>query len=99
MNRKFTEQEVVRREKLAEFKKQGFELNEKFQPNITSVELEQKFANFEKQELEDKHQDGFSIAGRIMMLRDQGKALFIAIKDHVGTTQAYVREDELSAEM
>lgn len=41
----------------------------------------------------------FKTAGRIMALREQGKAVFIHIEDQTGRVQAYVRMDEVGEEV
>ena len=98
MERKFTEQEQVRRNKLNDFIAEGYSLNDDFKPSATSIELNEKYESFEKQDLEDKHTEDYSIAGRIMMIRDQGKAMFVVLQDSYGKIQAYIRQDQLSEE-
>jgi lysyl-tRNA synthetase class 2 len=62
------------------------------------VELNEKYESFEKQELEDNHTEDYTIAGRIMMVRDQGKAMFVVLQDSTGKIQAYIRQDQLTEE-
>ena len=54
------------------------------------------------EELEDKTDDElkevktrFSLAGRIMSIRDFGRAFFIHIQDRTGRIQAYIRQDKI----
>ena len=96
MKRKFTEQEKVRRDKLNNLKEIGLNpFEQEFKPNINSIELKQKYDNLSKQELESNHTKEYNIAGRIMMQRDQGKAMFLLIKDHKSTIQLYIRKDSV----
>lgn len=41
----------------------------------------------------------FKTAGRIMGLREQGKAVFVHIEDQTGKIQAYIRKDEVGEEV
>lgn len=98
MDRKFSEQEIVRRDKFESFKKEGFFLDENFRPSIFSKEIEKNFNDKSKEELEDNKTDDFLIAGRIMLMRNQGKAMFVTLKDGKGVIQAYIRSDSVSEE-
>lgn len=40
-----------------------------------------------------------SVAGRIMLLRNMGKAAFVTIKDGQGTIQVYLRSDDIGKEL
>jgi lysyl-tRNA synthetase class 2 len=42
--------------------------------------------------------DCFTLAGRVMSIRDFGKAVFIHIKDGTGKLQAYIRKDKVGEE-
>lgn len=99
MERKFTEQEQVRRSKRDEMIAEGFDPTySMFRPNALSGELAAKYEAVEKADLEENHTEQYKVAGRAMMVRDQGKALFIAFQDNEGKGQIYVRKDELTEE-
>ncbi len=65
--------------------------------DITSSEAFERFNQMDSAALE-KEKKGFSMAGRIMSLRDFGKAAFIHIKDGTGRIQAYIRKDQIGDE-
>jgi len=47
---------------------------------------------------EDKTMDKVSVAGRIMTLRNMGKACFTHIQDQTGKIQLYIRKDDVGAD-
>lgn len=47
---------------------------------------------------EDKTVDKVSVAGRIMTIRNMGKACFMHIQDETGKVQIYIRKDDVGAE-
>jgi lysyl-tRNA synthetase class 2 len=65
--------------------------------DLTSSEAFERFNQMDSAALE-KEKKGFSMAGRIMSLRDFGKAAFIHIKDGTGRIQAYIRKDQIGDE-
>lgn len=99
MKRNFTEQEKIRHEKLLELKKINRDpyFSSFFEKN-TIKELKNEFEKFSKEELNLLKDENFSLAGRIMMLRDQGKTMFISIKSDGDKFQLYLRKDEISSE-
>jgi lysyl-tRNA synthetase, class II len=62
--------------------------------SITAAEAVHRYGEIDAQELE-KSREPFAMAGRIMSLRDFGKASFIHIKDRSGRIQAYIRKDKV----
>jgi lysyl-tRNA synthetase class 2 len=68
-----------------------------YQPGITVSEALERFDKLDSAALE-KVEASFSLAGRIMSLRNFGKASFIHIKDGTGRIQAYVRKDRIGGE-
>lgn len=96
--RQFTEQELVRREKLEELKEKGIDpFGQKY--DITH------FSNAIKEAYDDKSKEELSeasiivkLAGRIMTKRGQGKAGFMHIQDRDGQIQIYVRKDTIGDE-
>jgi lysyl-tRNA synthetase class 2 len=65
--------------------------------DLTAAEALQRFGNLDTESLEKSHQ-AFSLAGRIVAVRDFGKASFIHIKDRSGRIQAYIRKDRVGEE-
>jgi len=95
MQRKFTEQEQIRRNKLeALIAKDINPFYSEFKPKNTSMEVKEQYDSFSKEELADMETE-ISVAGRIMMIRDQGKAAFVVLKDEFSTIQAYIRTDSI----
>jgi lysyl-tRNA synthetase class 2 len=65
--------------------------------DLTISEVIQRFGQMDHESLE-KTGGSFSMAGRIMALRDFGKACFVHIKDRTGRIQAYIRKDRVGEE-
>ena len=86
-----TEQEITRRHKLTELKNLGINPYppEEFQVNVTAADIKE---NYERDKLNYKD---ISIAGRIMGIRDMGKAAFAEIQDSSGRIQFYIKRDEI----
>jgi lysyl-tRNA synthetase, class II len=68
-----------------------------FRRDITVGEVIGRFGNLSDAEIE-KIPDTFTLAGRVMSIRDFGKASFIHIKDGTGKLQAYIRRDRVGEE-
>ena len=85
------EQELIRRQKLDELRNNGFDPfpAEKWEINTNALAILNGFDN-----QSDDFKD-LSHAGRIMSIRDMGKALFIVVQDAVGRIQLYVRRDDI----
>jgi len=62
--------------------------------DITASEAMKRFGHMGEEELE-RLGGSFSMAGRIMAIRNFGKASFIHIKDNSGRIQAYIRKDKI----
>ncbi len=93
--RELTEQEQVRRDKLNELKELGIDpFGNKYEVNIYSQEIKNKYDLFSNEELEEKNIDVW-IAGRIITKRIKGKAGFMNIQDKYGQIQIYVRIDNV----
>ena len=88
----------VRLEKIAALKAAGVDLYpNNIQPKNTTVELSAQFGNSDGEALAQLTQN-FSIAGRLMAIRNFGKAAFIKIQDHKGQIQSYIAKNILSPE-
>lgn len=93
--RDFSEQELVRREKMKKLISRGIDpYGSKFEINSNSKEIFEKYGELSKEELGEIITDVI-IAGRIMTKRGSGKAGFMHIQDNYGRIQIYVRQDEL----
>ena len=88
----FSEQERLRREKLAELKSEGKDPFDVYKVDRTHTS-EQVKSNFE--ELEGKE---VTIAGRIMSKRGQGKVVFSDVHDRDGKIQLFIKIDEVGEE-
>jgi lysyl-tRNA synthetase, class II len=88
-----SEQEIVRREKLAELQKLGIDPYPAalYPVNNFSANIKSSFADENKETLAD-----VCLAGRIMSVRDMGKASFAVLQDSQGRIQIYVRKDDLA---
>lgn len=87
-----SEQEIIRREKLAELEKLGINPYpaELFPVSHFSFDIKQNFNESTKEAFAD-----VCLAGRIMSVRDMGKACFAVIQDSHGKIQLYVKRDDL----
>ena len=90
MERKLTDQELARREKMNRIKEMNLDpFGHKYDRTDFSSELKEKYLPVDHDKLEsmDVH---VSIAGRIMFMRKMGKASFFTIKDKFGKIQVYI---------
>ena len=90
MERKLTDQELARREKMNRIKEMNLDpFGHKYDRTDFSSELKEKYLPVDHDELEsmDVH---VSVAGRIMFMRKMGKASFFTIKDKFGKIQVYI---------
>lgn len=93
--REFTEQELVRREKLEFLKEKGIDpFGSRYDVNTNTKELKEKYANSTVEDLEEI-QEIFKLAGRIITKRGKGKAGFINLQDRYGQIQIYVKLDNV----
>jgi len=88
-----SEQELVRREKLAQLKELGID------PYPAALYPVTHYSTQIKTSFTDESKDDFAevcLAGRIMSVRDMGKASFAELQDSQGRIQVYVRKDDLA---
>jgi lysyl-tRNA synthetase class 2 len=87
-----SEQEELRREKLAELIMMGIEPYPAplYPVNAYSSDIKENF----KEENKDQFKD-LCLAGRIMSVRDMGKANFCVLQDGKGKIQLYIRRDDI----
>ncbi|HEY0609822.1 MAG TPA: lysine--tRNA ligase [Chitinophaga sp.] len=87
-----SEQEIIRRDKLEELQKLGIDAYPaaEYPVNNTSVNIKEHYSEATKDQFQE-----VCLAGRIMSIRDMGKACFAVIQDSVGRIQAYIRRDDI----
>jgi len=85
-----TEQELIRREKLAKLRELG----------INPYPAELFPVNFLAKDIETQYEEGKEVvvAGRLMSFRIQGKASFATLQDSSGRVQLYFKRDDLCPE-
>ena len=91
MLQELSEQEEIRRTKLNELKKLGIDPYpaEEFKVNVTAQDIKD---NYDRDKLNYKD---IKFAGRIMSIRDMGKAAFAVLQDSTERIQIYVRRDDI----
>lgn len=92
MNVTLSEQELIRRDKLKELLALGIN------PYPAPLYEKTHTAKQIKEEYSEENKDQFkavSIAGRIMSVRDMGKANFAVIQDSTARIQLYIKRDEI----
>ena len=91
--RQFSEQELVRREKLDFLRQRGIDpFGQRFDVTHFSKQIKETYANKTHEELEEMAVV-VKVAGRIMTKRRKGKVCFMHIQDREGQIQIYVRKD------
>ncbi len=87
-----SEQEQLRREKLAEMIMMGIDPYPAplYPVNSNSVSIKENYKEETKEQFTD-----ICIAGRIMSVRDMGKANFAVLQDSFGRIQLYIRRDDI----
>jgi lysyl-tRNA synthetase class 2 len=88
-----SEQEIIRRDKLTALQNLGIDPYPapSFPVNASSSDIKQRY-------LGEENKADFSdvcLAGRLMGIRDMGKASFAVLQDHTGKIQVYVKRDEI----
>ncbi len=93
MQEHLSEQELVRREKLIGLQKAAIDPYPAalYPVNNYSTKIKAAFTDDDKDALSD-----VCLAGRIMSVRDMGKASFAELQDSHGRIQIYVRKDDLA---
>jgi len=87
------EQFEQRKAKLGELRDSGINpFANGFKPTHLASDLISKYGEFSEEKLKDLA-DEFSLAGRVMTIRDFGKSLFFHIADRSGKIQGYIKKD------
>ena len=91
------EQIVVRRKKLQALRERGIDpYPNDFRPDHTTAEVHARLSALGEAEL--ARAGTLSIAGRVMAVRDFGKAGFLQVQDRAGRLQVHARRDRLGDE-
>lgn len=87
------EQFEQRKEKLEQLKESGINpFANDFKPDALASDLASKYGEVSEEELKENIQE-FSLAGRVMAIRDFGKSAFFHIADRSGRIQGYIKKD------
>jgi lysyl-tRNA synthetase class 2 len=89
-----SEQEIIRREKLQELEKLGIDPYPAALYPVNGLA-----ADIKRQYKGEENKDQFAnvcLAGRIMSIRDMGKASFAVMQDSSGRIQLYIKRDEIA---
>lgn len=88
-----SEQEIIRRQKSAELKKSGIDPYPAalYPVNTTSIYIKENY----KAEQNNQLFSDICIAGRVMSIRDMGKANFAVLQDSLGKIQLYIKQDDI----
>ncbi len=91
MSTGLSEQEIFRREAMAELRRLGIDPYppEAFEVNVNALDIKN---NYERDKTSYKN---IRFAGRIMTRRIMGSASFIELQDSTGRIQAYINRDEI----
>ena len=90
MERNFSEQELVRREKVEKLRELGLDpFGHKYDRKDWAKDVVDKYKDVEHDAFENMN-DQATVAGRIMFIRRMGKASFFTIQDKSGSIQIYI---------
>ena len=99
MTRDFTEQELVRREKLDKIRELGIDpFGQKYEREDYALDIKEKYKDIEHDVFE-KMEDTAKVAGRIMFIRKMGKASFFTIQDKTGSIQIYISINDVGEDI
>ncbi|MBP1684494.1 MAG: lysyl-tRNA ligase [Deltaproteobacteria bacterium] len=89
---------AARRRKLDEYRERGLNpFPNDFRPAETAAGVQERFGPLSRAQLEAST-DSVSLAGRIVGLRDFGRASFLHLQDRSGRLQVYVKRDAVGDE-
>jgi len=95
MERDFTEQELVRREKAQNIRNLGMDpFGHKFVRDSFANDIKEKYKDIPHDDFENMN-DTATVAGRIMFIRKMGKASFFTINDKTGSIQIYISINDI----
>ena len=97
--RKFTDQELVRRQKLQELKDLGIDpFGQRFDVTAYTSDIRKNYGDKTAEELEES-KPAVSIAGRIVAKRRKGKVCFMNLLDRDGKIQLYIKKDTVGEDV
>ena len=98
MERNFTEQELVRREKAEKLRSLGLDpFGDRYDRDSLANDIKEKYKDLSHEELESMDEHA-KVAGRIMFIRKMGKASFFSIQDKSGKIQIYISINDIGEE-
>jgi len=93
--REYTEQELVRREKVKDIQALGIDpFGHVFERTGFARDIVSKYQDVDHDAFESMS-DEYSVAGRIMFIRKMGKASFFTIQDKTGSIQIYISINDI----
>ena len=99
MERKLTDQELVRREKMENIRKLGIDpFGTRYDRTDFALDIKKKYEDIPHDAFETM-EDVACVAGRIMFIRKMGKASFFTIKDKTGKIQVYISINDIGEEL
>lgn len=92
MSQHLSEQELIRREKLKELTSLGINAYpaEQYPVNTDTGAIKAGYSEEAREQFSE-----VCMAGRLMSIRDMGKACFAVLQDHAGRIQLYVRREDI----
>ncbi|MBQ6497670.1 MAG: lysine--tRNA ligase [Bacilli bacterium] len=98
MERNFTEQELVRREKADKLREMGLDpFGHRYDREDYAKDIKEKYQDVDHDAFENM-EDTAKVAGRIMFIRKMGKASFFTIQDKTGSIQIYISINDIGEE-
>lgn len=98
MERNFTEQELVRREKAEKLRELGLDpFGHRYDREDYAKDIKEKYQDVDHDVFENMD-DTAKVAGRIMFIRKMGKASFFTIQDKTGSIQIYISINDIGEE-
>ncbi len=98
MERNYTEQELVRREKAEKLRSLGLDpFGDRYDRDSLASDIKEKYKDLTHEELESMDEHA-KVAGRIMFIRKMGKASFFSIQDKSGKIQIYISINDIGEE-
>ena len=98
MERNYTEQELVRREKAEKLRSLGlYPFGDRYDRDSLASDIKEKYKDLTHEELESMDEHA-KVAGRIMFIRKMGKASFFSIQDKSGKIQIYISINDIGEE-
>lgn len=95
MERNYTEQELVRREKAEKLKELGLDpFGHRYDREDFAKDIKEKYQDVDH-DLFESMEDTAKVAGRIMFIRRMGKASFFTIQDKTGSIQIYISINDI----